>query len=112
MAGLSAFGLSRTFPRPAALAEANLGVLGLGPSSRRAVRAFARAVSEGSLKLGRENRWRMLNGAVPGMSAETASSFALHLGEPDAFPCASSRVPAPACWVPSPRAEGHAVTPE
>lgn len=107
VAGLSAFGLSHTFPRPAALAEANLGILGLGPSSSQAVRAFARAVSEGSLKLGRENRWRMLNGAVPGMSAETASCFALRLGEPDAFPCAS-----PGLLRALARTEGHAVTPQ
>ena len=107
VAGLSAFGLSHAFPQPAALAGADLRGLGLGPSSSRAVRAFAQAVTEGLLKLSRENRWHMLSGTVSGMSAEIASRFALRLGERDAFPCAS-----PELLRALARAAGHAVTPQ
>jgi AraC family transcriptional regulator, regulatory protein of adaptative response / DNA-3-methyladenine glycosylase II len=87
--GLAALGLTHTFPMPATLAEADLSKIGLVPARAAAVRAFARAVAEHTVRL---------DGSVPldelvasltsidGIGPWTAHYLALRLGEADAFP--------------------------
>jgi AraC family transcriptional regulator of adaptative response / DNA-3-methyladenine glycosylase II len=86
----SAPGLSRLFPGPGALADADLTGLGLVPDLAATVRAIARALLEGRLDFRADRtledfvaRWS----ALPGVGARTAHAIALSaLGHPDAFP--------------------------
>lgn len=79
------------FPSPERLAEVDLAAAGLMPRQRAgAVRAFARAVADGSLRL---ETWPGLDDLVdtlltlPGVGPWTAHYIALRaFGEPDAFP--------------------------
>jgi AraC family transcriptional regulator of adaptative response / DNA-3-methyladenine glycosylase II len=87
--GLEQFGLTHTFPAAPVLAEADLAGTGLTGARIAAIRDFARAVCDGSLRL---DRSRPLNEqvrsvvAVPGLGPWTAHYLALRMGEPDAFP--------------------------
>ena len=83
-------GLTHLFPSPAALAAADLDGLGLTRARASALRALARAVSEGRVDFGApaEEVTAALT-ALPGLGAWTAQYVALRaLGEPDAFPAA------------------------
>jgi 3-methyladenine DNA glycosylase/8-oxoguanine DNA glycosylase len=89
VAGLSALGLSHTFPAPATLAEADLDGLGLTSARIDAVHAFARAVVTGDVALDRSAALtRLIDSltAIPGLGPWTAHYLALRMGEPDAFP--------------------------
>jgi AraC family transcriptional regulator, regulatory protein of adaptative response / DNA-3-methyladenine glycosylase II len=81
-------GLTHLFPGPATLAVADLDGLGLRPARAAAVKALARAVTEGALDFDAppEDVTASL-AALPGFGAEAAQYVALlALGEPDAFP--------------------------
>lgn len=83
-------GLTDLFPAPGALADANLDGLGITGARVRALRALARAVTEGALDFAApvEDVTAALAG-LPGFGAWTAQYVALRaLGEPDAFPAA------------------------
>jgi len=83
------FGLSRLFPPPAALAEADLAELGLTSARAAAVRSFARAVSEDEIRLDRSvglDRLVASIQAIDGLGPWTAHYIALRLGERDAWP--------------------------
>lgn len=89
--GLSELGLSHIFPTPAALADGDLDGLGLIGTRQRAVRAFARSIAAGQVRLDRSVGLDELIAsltAVPGVGPWTAHYLALRLGEPDAFPAA------------------------
>ena len=85
-------GLTHLFPRPEALAAADLGALGLPRARAATIRALAGAVASGEVVLdasrGLEDAVARL-AAVPGIGAWTAHYIAMRaLGEPDAFPAA------------------------
>jgi AraC family transcriptional regulator of adaptative response / DNA-3-methyladenine glycosylase II len=87
--GLRQLGLTHAFPAAETLAGADLGGLGLSHASEGAVRAFARAVGGGSLRLDRSlglDRLVTTISIIDGLSQDTAHYLALRLGEPDAFP--------------------------
>jgi AraC family transcriptional regulator of adaptative response / DNA-3-methyladenine glycosylase II len=87
--GLAPFGLTHLFPTPEVLAGADLEAIGLTSARISAIRGFAGAVSEGSLRLDRSLAFEELVGAVvalPGLGPWTAEYLALRMGEPDAFP--------------------------
>ncbi len=89
VSGLEALGLTHTFPSPEAVAEADLGGLGLPAGRQDAVRAFARAVSEDRIRLDRSVDLDELVASiteVAGLGPWTAHYVALRAGEPDAFP--------------------------
>ncbi len=83
-------GLSHLFPRPEALAEADLSRIGLPSARAEALRSLARAVATGGLRLdapqGLDEAVARLR-ALPGVGEWTAHYVAMRaLGEPDAFP--------------------------
>jgi AraC family transcriptional regulator, regulatory protein of adaptative response / DNA-3-methyladenine glycosylase II len=83
-------GLTRLFPKPEDLAEAELETIGLPSARASAVRALASAVRDGRLaldaSLGLEHAVARLD-ELPGIGPWTAHSVAMRvLGEPDAFP--------------------------
>ncbi|HEY8217727.1 MAG TPA: AlkA N-terminal domain-containing protein [Acidimicrobiia bacterium] len=84
--GLDALGLSRRFPEPAALADADLAM----PRQRAAaVHAFATAVAKEELDLDGSVPLDTLEAQLcdlPGIGPWTAQYLALRLGYPDAFP--------------------------
>lgn len=87
--GLTAMGLSHVFPTPEVIASADLGGIGLTTARAEAVRGFARAVADGSIRLDRSVPLEELVlsiTAVRGLGHWTAHYVALRLGEPDAFP--------------------------
>lgn len=87
--GLVPMGLSRTFPRPTDVAEADLTAIGLTTARAATVRAFAAAVAAGELTLDRSRPLEELVDslcAVRGIGRWTAQYVALRLGEPDAWP--------------------------
>jgi AraC family transcriptional regulator of adaptative response / DNA-3-methyladenine glycosylase II len=87
--GLQAMGLTHLFPAPEALAEADLGGLGLTAARAAAIASFARAVACGAVRLDNGSPLADLAGsiaAVPGLGPWTAQYLALRMGEPDAFP--------------------------
>ncbi len=89
MPGLSQLGLTHTFPSAQTVAEADLHGLGLPPARAEAVRAFARAVVEGDVRLDGSAGLEELVGsmtAIAGLGDWTANYVALRLGERDAFP--------------------------
>lgn len=89
VAGLGAVGLTHTFPTPEALAAADLDGVGLPGARQAAIRVFAEAVADGSVRLDRSVGMDELVSsitALPGLGPWTAQYIALRLGEPDAFP--------------------------
>ena len=85
-------GLTHLFPRPEALADADLASIGLPRARAATIRALAGAVARGETVLdasrGLEDAVARLV-AVPGIGAWTAHYIAMRaLGEPDAFPAA------------------------
>jgi AraC family transcriptional regulator of adaptative response / DNA-3-methyladenine glycosylase II len=83
-------GLTHLFPRPAALADADVAAIGIPRARAETIRALARAVADGALALdagrGLADAVRRLT-ALPGVGAWTAQYIAMRaLGEPDAFP--------------------------
>jgi AraC family transcriptional regulator of adaptative response / DNA-3-methyladenine glycosylase II len=83
-------GLGTLFPTPAALAEADLGAIGLPRARQAALRGLATAVATGDITLDgampcEAVTERLL--ALPGIGPWTATYIAMRaLGEPDAFP--------------------------
>jgi AraC family transcriptional regulator, regulatory protein of adaptative response / DNA-3-methyladenine glycosylase II len=89
VAGLAPLGLSRTFPEPSVLADADLTGIGLPTARAAAIRAFAQAVVHDEVHLDRSVGLDQLVAeitAIPGLGPWTAHYIALRLGEPDAFP--------------------------
>jgi len=87
---LARHGLTHVFPSPAAVAEADVTSVGLPRARAAALKAFARAVADGSFVLaapkGLEDFEERLT-ALPGFGPWTAHVVALRaLGEGDAFP--------------------------
>jgi len=85
-------GLTHLFPRPEALAHADLASVGVPRARAATIRALAGAVASGEVVLdasrGLEDAVARL-AAVPGIGAWTAHYVAMRaLGEPDAFPAA------------------------
>jgi len=82
--------LSRQFPGPERLAEADVSRIGLPRNRALALRGFARAVCEGALCLSGARPWAESEAAlraIPGVGDWTAATIALRaLGAPDAFP--------------------------
>ena len=81
--------LTHAFPRPSALAEADLDAVGLTGARRRTVRGLATALADGSLALGpgvdRDEAGRALL-ALPGIGPWTAALVALRgLADPDVW---------------------------
>jgi AraC family transcriptional regulator of adaptative response / DNA-3-methyladenine glycosylase II len=81
--------LTHAFPRPAALAEADLAGVGLTGARRRSVGALAGALADGSVSLDpgadREEAEQALR-ALPGVGPWTAALVALRgLGDPDVW---------------------------
>jgi len=87
--GLGSLGLTHLFPAPAALADADLGGLGLTSARAQTVRGLATAAANGALPLdgsvGLDELVASVS-ALPGIGPWTAQYLALRLGEPDAFP--------------------------
>ena len=83
-------GLSHLFPRPEALAGADLTAIGLPRARAAALRALARAVVDGELDLEAARGTQVLSAqlrAIPGIGDWTAQYVAMRAGgEPDAFP--------------------------
>jgi AraC family transcriptional regulator of adaptative response / DNA-3-methyladenine glycosylase II len=85
-------GLERLFPSPEALADADLGTLGLTSARAATVRGVARALLDGRIDFRHEQpletfveRWV----ALPGIGEWTAHYMAMRaLSHPDAFPAA------------------------
>lgn len=87
--GLTAMGLTHTFPAPTDLAEASLEGIGLTSARAAAVRTFATAVAADELRLdGSAPLEELVSSisALPGLGPWTAHYLALRLGERDAFP--------------------------
>ena len=88
--GLARPGLTHVFPSPAAVAETDVARVGLPKARAAALRAFARAVADGSFVLaaprGLDDFEERLT-ALPGFGPWTAHVVALRaFGEGDAFP--------------------------
>jgi AraC family transcriptional regulator of adaptative response / DNA-3-methyladenine glycosylase II len=82
-------GLTHAFPRPAALADADLTAVGLTEARRRTVHALVAALADGSLSLGpgadRDEAARSLV-ALPGIGPWTAALVGLRgLADPDVW---------------------------
>jgi AraC family transcriptional regulator, regulatory protein of adaptative response / DNA-3-methyladenine glycosylase II len=78
-------------PTPAVLSGADLAGLGLTGARADAIRSFARAVADGTVRLDRSvhlDEFVDSVVAIDGLGAWTAQYIALRLGEPDAFPAA------------------------
>jgi AraC family transcriptional regulator, regulatory protein of adaptative response / DNA-3-methyladenine glycosylase II len=87
--GLRPMGLTHAFPDASALAGADLSGLGLTHRRREAIRSFASAYLEGTVRLdGSVGLDDLVSGLVGVASVEpsTAHAVAYRLGEPDAFP--------------------------
>jgi 3-methyladenine DNA glycosylase/8-oxoguanine DNA glycosylase len=81
-------GMTRLFPRPEVLADANLDRLGLTAARREALRRLARSVCDKVIRFDQssEEVGRILC-SLPGVGRWTAGYVALRgLGEPDAYP--------------------------
>jgi len=83
-------GLAALFPSAAALAEVDPAALALPESRRRAVLGLARALADGTVRLGAGSDWdaaRARLAALPGLGPWTVETIAMRaLGDPDAFP--------------------------
>lgn len=89
VAGLSALGLTHTFPTASTLADADLDGLGLPSQRVRAIRSFAAAVVDGRIRLdGSVGLDELVESivALRGLGPWTANYLALRIGESDAFP--------------------------
>ncbi len=89
VAGLTAFGLTHTFPSPDDLAIADLDGLGLTGARIAAIHAFASAVAKDEVRLDGSVALDELVAsiaAVPGLGPWTANYLAVRIGERDAFP--------------------------
>jgi AraC family transcriptional regulator of adaptative response / DNA-3-methyladenine glycosylase II len=89
-AGIDLPGLTHLFPRPEALAEADLTAIGATGAQSRAIRSLARTVTRGELRLDAgpalDDFVERIT-ALPGVGPWTAHYIAMRaLGEPDAFP--------------------------
>jgi AraC family transcriptional regulator of adaptative response / DNA-3-methyladenine glycosylase II len=87
--GLRQLGLGYTFPHPGLVASADLSGLGLSESTATAIRAFARGLADGTIRLdGSTSGDRLVTsvGALDGVGGRTAHYLAFRLGEPDACP--------------------------
>jgi AraC family transcriptional regulator of adaptative response / DNA-3-methyladenine glycosylase II len=87
--GQGGSGLSHVFPTPEALAKADLLGIGLTGARVSAIRGFAQAISDGSLRLDRSLGLDDLVGAItalPGLGPWTAQYLGVRMGFPDAFP--------------------------
>lgn len=82
--------LTHTFPTPATLAEADVGVIGLPQSRGETIRALARAVRDGEISLEFAADPQKTAAAlcrIPGIGEWTAKYIAMRaFGEPDAYP--------------------------
>jgi 3-methyladenine DNA glycosylase/8-oxoguanine DNA glycosylase len=84
--------LTRSFPRPAVLAEASLEEIGMPGARGRALRSLAAAMAEGRLSLAPgpvavQQRARELLLSLPGIGPWTTEYIAMRtLRDPDAFP--------------------------
>jgi AraC family transcriptional regulator of adaptative response / DNA-3-methyladenine glycosylase II len=89
VAGVAQMGLRRTFPPPHTVALAGDDQLGLPSPLAQKVRAFARAVATGSIRLdgslGLDELVSTIT-AIDGIGPRAAHHIALRLGEPDAWP--------------------------
>jgi AraC family transcriptional regulator, regulatory protein of adaptative response / DNA-3-methyladenine glycosylase II len=89
VAGLTELDLTHTFPSPEALATADLSGIGIPRSREEAIRSFARAVTEDTVRLDRSVSLEQLVSsitAIDGLGPWTANYLALRLGERDAYP--------------------------
>jgi len=89
--GLRQVGLTHTFPSASTLATADLSGLGLTRARQKAIRAFARAVTDDAIRLdGGVILDELIASitAIDGLGLWTAHYLALRLGERDAFPTA------------------------
>jgi AraC family transcriptional regulator, regulatory protein of adaptative response / DNA-3-methyladenine glycosylase II len=87
--GLRPMGLTHVFPTASALARADLSGLGLTHGREEAIRSFATAYLEGTVRLdGSVGLDALVASLVAAASVEpsTAHAVAYRLGEPDAFP--------------------------
>jgi AraC family transcriptional regulator of adaptative response / DNA-3-methyladenine glycosylase II len=87
--GLEPMGLTRVFPSPSTLADADLGQLGLTRTRAAAIGVFSRAVADDKVRLDRSIPLDDLTSsiaALDGLGPWTAHYIALRLGERDAFP--------------------------
>ena len=87
--GLEQLGLTHLFPTADELADASLEGLGLPVARARGVRAFSRAVADGTVELDRSRSLERLVASIAsidGLGPWTAHYVALRLGEADAFP--------------------------
>jgi AraC family transcriptional regulator, regulatory protein of adaptative response / DNA-3-methyladenine glycosylase II len=87
--GLRRLGLAYTFPPASTLADADLSGLGLTRAREEAIRCFARAVDEDTIRLDGSVVLDELTASITvidGLGAWTAQYLALRLGERDAFP--------------------------
>lgn len=87
--GLQQLGLSHSFPTPATLAEAELTGIGVARSTAVALRGFARATADGTIRLERGAALgRLVDSisALPGVGQLVGHAVGFRLGEPDAFP--------------------------
>jgi AraC family transcriptional regulator of adaptative response / DNA-3-methyladenine glycosylase II len=88
--GSAGSGLTRLFPTPERLADADLGGLGLTGQKERSIASLARAVADGSLRLDGQGdpgdtAARLLE--LPGIGPWTVQYVAMRaLRDPDAFP--------------------------
>ena len=82
--------LTHLFPSPAALADADVGSIGLPKNRAETIRGFARAVNEGSISFGPfldPEQFMSRLRELPGIGDWTAQYIAMRaLGAPDAFP--------------------------
>lgn len=82
--------LTHLFPTPAALADADVSVIGMPKARAETIRALASAVRDGDLSLGFAADPRKVTDALcalPGIGEWTAQYIAMRaFGEPDAYP--------------------------
>jgi AraC family transcriptional regulator, regulatory protein of adaptative response / DNA-3-methyladenine glycosylase II len=89
VAGLRQLGLTHTFPSPEKVASADLSGLGMPRARAEAIRSFASAVADDSIRLDRSlslDRFVAAVTAIDGLGPWTAHYLALRIGERDACP--------------------------
>lgn len=87
--GLTELGLTHTFPTPETLADHDFDGVGLTKARAAAIRSFAGAVADDTVRLDRSvplDTFVESVAALPGLGPWTAQYLALRLGEADAFP--------------------------
>jgi AraC family transcriptional regulator of adaptative response / DNA-3-methyladenine glycosylase II len=87
---VGADGITHIFPRPQALADANVAAIGLPAARAQTIRALARAVCDGRISFDGivdSDDFLARLAEIPGIGNWTAQYVAMRaLGEPDAFP--------------------------